>query len=181
MRRRLFLALPLCLALASVCGAGIPTNRFNIVLTIPGDKDERKKDLFLAADRGRLTLGESTFGNVGDTEDAVDRWYIDGTRIKSSVGGYLAYDPTGGDNRLYLADRPGAGTEWLVTVPGKGERDQGERASIRVASGPMKGWCLAVEDVAERRADGRTVTVRHPVLTRDPKRRLEVERIWHHK
>jgi hypothetical protein len=157
--KRLMLVALLCLAAAPCCLAGIPTDRFTIDL---GRE-------FLAVRGGELVLGRSTLGSISDTKDAADRWYILGTQIKSSVGGgYLAYDPGGTDTAVTLKAAPGEGTEWSVAVPGKGSRSEGQKAVIRAATGPKKGWYLTV-------SGGRLV------LAEDPPQKAQAERIWEHK
>jgi hypothetical protein len=174
MVRRGLVTVGLGLALVGAAWAGIPTNRFNI----NSGKDGRAQ--FLLVRQGRLALGTSTFGTVADTKDAEDRWYVLGTQIKSSVGGgYLAYDASGKDRGLFLARRPGDGTEWIVAAPGRAR--EGARASLRAASGPFRGWYLDVEEVEEEGEGGKKETVRRLVLSRRPSRELQVERIWEHK
>ena len=147
------------LAAGPCCLAGIPTNRFTI--SVRGE--------YLAVRGEQLVLGRSTLGSVSDNKDAADRWYILGTQIKSSVGGgYLAYDPRGADNAVVLKAAPGEGTEWNVAVPGKGPRSEGDKAVIRAATGPKKGWYLTV-------SEGRLV------LAEDPPQKLQAERIFEHK
>jgi hypothetical protein len=176
MRSRYLLVLPLVLAIASVCAAGIGTNRFNITIRSKGN--DRK--VFLAVADGELTLGSSTFGSVSDNEDAADRWYITGTRIKSSSGGgYLAYDPSGKDPRVFLTSRPGKGTDWTVGIGARAP--EGERGVIRAAAGKRKGWYLTVEVTREKDGNGKTVRVCRFTLAKAPARKLEAERIFSHK
>jgi hypothetical protein len=177
MNRRGFLALLLGLAVISACAAGIATNRYTISLKNQKGRFEQ----FLAVRKGRLVLGGSTFGSVSDNQDAADRWYILGTRIKSSVGGgYLAYDPSAKTSEVFLAPRPGEGTEWVVRVVNGRE---GQRGAIQAATGRMKGCYLGVEEVQEPPKDGTSppATVHRLVLSKDPPRRLEAERIYAHK
>jgi hypothetical protein len=174
MVRRGLVAVGLGLALVGAALAGIPTNRFTI------DTGKDRGTQYLLVRQGRLALGASTFGKVYDTKDAADRWYVLGTQIKSSVGGgYLAYDASGKDRGVFLAGRPGDGTEWTVAAPGRAR--EGARASLRAASGPLKGWYLDVEEVEEEGEGGKKETVRRLVLSRKPSRELQVERIWEHK
>src|SRR5438046_354746 len=91
-RRWLLLCCLSWLALASIVLAGIRTRRYNITAQGPKGKVE-----YLAAQKGRLTLGESS-GLTRENNDTADHWYVLGTKIKSSIGeGYLAYDETGKD------------------------------------------------------------------------------------
>jgi hypothetical protein len=176
MLRRLLLALPVCLAVVSVCAAGIGTNRFTISI------DKRHASEFLTVRQGELTLGGSTFGSVSDNQDAADRWYIAGCKIKSSAGGgYLAYDPTGRSNRVFLRPEPGEGTDWFVGVGGRAR--EGERGAIQAASGPLKGWYLdvSVREEPPQTAEGRKATRTVPVLSKSPSQKIEAERIWEHK
>jgi hypothetical protein len=159
MNRLAVIALMLCLAAAPWCIAGSPTNRFTI--------DMNGK--YLAVSKGRLVLGGSSFGSVGDSKDARDRWYVSATLIKSSVGGgYLAYDPKGEDNAVLLQSSPGEGTEWNIAVPSTGRNSEGKKAVIRAAKGPKKGWYLTA-------VGGRLI------LAKDPPEKLRVGRIWSHK
>jgi len=158
MSRRLFLSLSLLLAASPACPAGIPTGRFTI--NAKGINSE-----YLAV-RGGLALGNTGGKTRLADEDATAEWYVDGTRIKSKSGRYLAYDPTGKSDKVFLVDRPGAGTDWSVSVPGKEKED--ERAAVRATAGAVKGWYLGLED-------GR------PVLAKDPSQKLHVQRIWLHK
>jgi hypothetical protein len=177
MDRRGLVVLSLFLAAAADAAGGIATNRY----TISHREKDRRHEEFLAVSRGRLTLGGSTFGSVSDNLDAADRWFILGTRIKSSVGGgYLAYDPAGKEDQVFLVARPGEGTEWSVSVVGGRE---GQRGVIRAATGPMKGWYLDVEDRADKATDGKgkAVVLRLFVLRKTPSHRLEAERIYSHK
>ena len=109
------------------------------------------------------------------------RWYVDGTRIKSTVGaGYLAYDPAARDGRVFLVSSPGEGTDWDVRVAEKSRQAEGKRAVIRVGKGPMRGWYLSVKEETKRE-DGRETTTQSVVLTKDPQRKLEAVRIILHK
>src|SRR5438270_6829996 len=103
MRSLQLLFICLLLLTASVCLAGIPASFF----TIHG------KDAGMArVDDGKLTLGASSINKVPDRQEAPDKWYVGGTQIKSSTSGsYLAYDTTGKDPKVFLAPRPGDGTE----------------------------------------------------------------------
>jgi hypothetical protein len=173
MCRRACLTLALCLVAVPVCVAGIATNRYTIssdATGMPGD--------FLAAREGELTVGGSTFGAVADTRDAPDRWYVVGTKIKSSLGGYLAYDTSGKSNRVFLTPEMGEGTDWLI---GR-SRHEGERGTIQAAVGPLQGWFLCVEEAEGQRGTATDkAAARRVVLARDPARKLEAERIYEHK
>jgi hypothetical protein len=167
----------ICMSAASWAQAGIATNRY----TISARHKDRRHEEFLTVKGGRLILSGSTFGSVSDNRDAADRWYIMGSRIKSSVGaGYLAYDQTGKDSQVFLVSGPGEGTEWSVSVVGGRE---GQRGVIRAAMGPMKGWYLDVDERSEQPPDDhrQPVKIRRLVLRKGPLRRLEAERIYSHK
>lgn len=168
MCRRAFLTLALCLVAAPLGVAGIATNRF----TINFDHD------YLAARDGELTLGTSTFGAVSDARDAADRWYVAGSKIKSSLReGYLAYDPSGKTNRISLTPEPGAGTDWLVGRSGR----EGQRGTIQAAAGPLQGWFLSVEEAEDQGAGPGKTAGRQVVLAKEPAHKLEAERIYEHK
>lgn len=185
-RSRLLLTLPL-LAIASVCLAGIPTNRFTITAS-----NSDGKVSYLAVENGKLVLGRpAPLGDGGlDMKDTPDRWYVMGTKIKSSVGGgYLAYDHSGDHPAVFLAPKPdGEGTHWIVKRPeGRLKRKNEKRSldeewgTLQAASGPLKGWFLDVEEKEEQRDDGTLVTVRRFVLSKEPKWNVEVGRIYTHK
>jgi hypothetical protein len=157
-------ALLVCLIVLAgpVCLAGFPTNFFTIHCRDAG---------YARMDGGKLSLGDSSVNKVPDRRAAPDKWYVGGNQIKSSVGdGYLAYDISGKDPKVFLASRPGKGTEWEVVThrgeeesatvraaagprPGKGtewevvtHRGEEESATVRAAAGPFKGWYLNVKD-----------------------------------
>jgi hypothetical protein len=173
--RRLFLVLPACLVLAPMCAAGIPTDFF--MINVPANKG---KPIPLVAEDGKATTGNSTFNRVPDRNEAPDRWYIFGSRIKSSVGGgYLAYDPTGKSKRVFLAaKRDGEGTEWDVELKGGNVYTLGV---IRAGTGKVKGWGLVVEEATEKRRDGKTVTVQRIILAKDPPGPTTVTRLVENK
>src|SRR5207244_2158808 len=103
-----------------VCRAGIPTPFF----TIEGDKGVAR------VDHGKLSLGKRSY-KVPVEDKAPDKWYLDGTRIKCSVGKhYLAYDTSGQDPKVFLVSEPGEKTEWEIVIhraccPG------GEKVTVR--------------------------------------------------
>jgi hypothetical protein len=138
----------LCLAAASLCFAGTPTNDFTISMN----------GGYLAVSEGELYFRRSTEGAI---------WYVMGTQIKSAErnGGYLAYDPKGKTNLVGLESAPGKGTEWSIAVPGKGRTSEGKRSVIRAASGPKRGWYLTIDNGSL-------------ILAENPPQKLEVERFW---
>jgi len=181
MTRAACLGLPF-LALVSVCFAGHPTDRY--IITI-GKNDQRVD--YLAVDRGRLVLVASRFSRP-DTLDrpGADRWYVMGTKIKSTEGGYLAYDPAGKDNKVILAPKSDAdGTEWVIRRPkgvfkprnGHGSGDY-QWGVLQAASGPMKDWYVDVEEVEEKNDDGKTVKSHRFILSKEPSWNVEVMRIY---
>jgi hypothetical protein len=86
---------------------------------------------YLAVVDGPLTVTGSLPRAVKGKTSAV--WYVEGTRIKSETGrGYLAYDPTGKDDAVFLAPRPGRNTEWWSPALGETPKDRGPRGE--------KGW-----------------------------------------
>ena len=172
MKRRISLCLAVWGLAASFCAAGIPTDTFTI--SLPGDNE------YLSASLGVLKVGNAPRDIEWEGRPASGRWYIEGTRIKSSVGGgYLAYDPSGKDPKVFLSPEPPKDADWALSVPGKNH--EGTRAVIRAGSGKLKGWYLAVEEVEGTRPDGKTVTTSRLVLAKDPQRRLEAKRIFLHK
>jgi hypothetical protein len=168
---RLCLCLALWATTASAGLAGIPTDAFTI--SLPGGKR------YLCVRGGALTVGAAPGEVDRERRPAPGRWYVEGTRIKSGAGaGYLAYHSSGEDPRVFLTHRLWSGTEWDIRVPEKSRSAEGKRAVIRAASGKFKGWVLTVEVVKEKGPGGKVVVTERAVLARDPKRRLEVERIF---
>ena len=101
-----------------------------------------------------------------DRKAAPDKWYVDGGRLKSSVGGgYLAYDVSGKDPKVFLASGPGGGAEWDIVVHRRRESDY---ATVRAANGPFKGWYLNLKDGSL-------------VLGPQPSDAVQVERFYRHK
>src|SRR4051794_11106307 len=113
MSPRAFALATLFLTAASVSIAAVPTRRFTITARHRAAKGE-----YLAVQKGQLGLGSPSLTGDGglDETDAPDRWYVLGSKIKSSVAGqYMAYDPSGKDNRVFLASKPEReGTDWVV-------------------------------------------------------------------
>jgi len=174
MKRRISLCLAVWGLAASFCAAGFPTDTFTI--SLPGEK------AYLSIRQGELKMGDAPRDVEWEGRPAPGRWYIEGTRIKSSVGsGYLAYDPSGKDPKVFLSPEPPKGADWALSVPGKNHNQEGKRAVIRAGSGKLKGWYLAIQEIEETRPDGKTVTTNRLVLAKDPERRLEAKRIFLHK
>jgi len=174
MKRRISLGLAVWGFAASFCVAGIPTNTFTI--SLPGDK------AYLSIRQGELKVGDAPQNVDWEGSPAPGRWYIDGTRIKSSVGGgYLAYDPSGKDPKVFLSPTPPKDVDWAIRVPGKTHFEEGKGAVIQAGSGKLKGWYLTVQEIEETRPDGKSITASRLVLAKNPQRRLEVKRIFLHK
>jgi len=172
-RRRTFISLMLWAVTASLAAAGTPTNAFTIS---PPDK----RDYLVARWAGPAVVPPPPEVDC-DGRPTSARWYVEGTRIKSTVGGgYLAYDPTARDGRVFLVSSPGEDTDWDVNVPEKSRLAEGKRAVIRVAKGPLRGWYLSVKEETKREGE-RSVTIQRVWLTKDPGRKLEAERIILHK
>ena len=131
-------ALALVLVAAAPASGSVPSPEARITFPgfiLPGPS--------LAVVDGKLTV---TYGPVkpvrGKTSDV---WYFEGTRIKSATGrGYLAYDPSGKDNRVFLAPRPGRDTEWRIRSWREGTG--GEVLGWNSTFAPARGK-LAHEDV----------------------------------
>jgi hypothetical protein len=174
MNYRFFLMAALWLAAASACLGGTPTNRYVITCRF-----EKSGYGYVAVTKGRLTVGKAS--GRKDNQDAPDRWYILGTKIKSSDGGgYLAYDPTGKDNRVFLTAKPTEGTEWSMILRKRSPGDE-EHGVIRAATGPRKGWYLDVEETEENARDDGAKTVRRLVLVKEPIHKVEAGRIYIHR
>src|SRR5262245_46367511 len=144
MRRPSLVALALVLAACSVCAAGIyaPTAFFGITAWVDGN--QTRKPEHVRVQDGQLAFGEGKpWSDWKDREEPrPDRWYVLGRKIKSSVGrGYLAYDPSGQDPRVYLSRTAGEGTDWKIS-----DRDEGRPGFnnpaygvTQAASGEVKG------------------------------------------
>src|SRR6266511_3730174 len=78
MKRRISLCLAVWGLAASFCPAGIPTDTFTI--SVSGDK------AYLSVRLGALKVGDAPHDVDWEGRPAPGRWYIEGTRIKSSVG-----------------------------------------------------------------------------------------------
>jgi hypothetical protein len=91
-------------------------------------------------------------------------------RPENWSGWYLAYDPEGKDNGVFLARKSGPGTQWVLTkVRGKGE---GLHVyAIQPASGKSKGWYLDIAAEGEKLKDkeGKPFTAYPVFLAEQPK------------
>src|SRR5262245_33586997 len=124
--------------LAGLARAGIGTDKFFIFC--------EGKCLFDTAD-GKVRLQNRMLELDDSGEPAYGRWCILGTQIKSSMGkGYLAYDLTGKEPRLFMAAKPGRNTEWSITLVRDPKEKAGNLGTLHVANGPMKGWSICLED-----------------------------------
>ena len=138
------------------CRAGFPTPFF----TIECDKMGSAR-----VDNGKLSLGDNSINKVPDRSPAPDKWYVGGSQIKSSVGGgYLAYDVSGKNPKVFVLPTPGKGTEWEIVI----HRGREEHATVRAANGPFKGWSL----------DGKAGQF---ILSAKPSGDVWVERFYSHK
>jgi hypothetical protein len=185
MGKRALLLLSLSLGVVSAAAAAVPTSHF----TISFGRKEGKVE-YLAVRGGRLVLGPPT-KHARDEQDAPERWFILGTKIKSSVGGgYLAYDPTGKDPKVFLTpNQNDKGTDWEVRRP-KGafhQKNQSrsldeEWGTVRAASGPLKGWFLDAEEAEQKPGpQGKDVPACRFVLRKEPSCNVEAARIYTHK
>jgi ABC-type glycerol-3-phosphate transport system substrate-binding protein len=172
MRRPLLLALTLGLAACSVCAAGIqaPTEFFKITAWVDGN--QTRKEVHVRVQDGQLAFAEGR--PTSDWEDRKesrpDRWYVLGTKIKSSMGpGYLAYDPSGKDPRVYLSGTAGDGTDWKISdrQEGKGDFNDPAYGVTQAAVGAVKGWYLDIEESEEKGKDGKMATVYRLVLRKE--------------
>jgi hypothetical protein len=174
MNRRVFLMLTLWLVVGSACVGGTPTNRY--VITCRFEKSGYE---YVAVTKGQLTVGKAS--DRKHDQDAPDRWYSLGTKIKSSDGGgYLAYDPSGKNNRVFLTATPTEGTEWSLSLRKRSPGDQ-EHGVIRAATGPRRGWYLDAEETEEKTSDDGAKTVRRLVLVKEPIHKVEAGRIYIHR
>jgi hypothetical protein len=172
MKRPSLLALALVLAACSVCAAGIhvPTEFFGITAWVDGN--QTRKEVHVRVQDGQLAFSEGKpWSDWEDREQSrPDRWYVLGTKIKSSMGrGYLAYDPSGKDPRVYLSRTAGEGTDWTISDREEGKPGYNDPAYgvTQAASGEVKGWYLDVEESEEKGKDGKMATGYRLVLRKD--------------
>jgi hypothetical protein len=184
MSRPSLLALGLALGVASVCAAGVsaPTNFFTIYVALKQKGRSEFASVYLHARVTGGRLGLSRRGDRGDEEKprpAPGRWYVLGTKIKSSVGGgYLAYDPSGKDHRVFLSPTAGHGTDWKIRGPG-GKEFTSWYGAVQAASGKVKGWHLDCEEYERKGEGGKAVTAYRLVLRkRAPRKDVSVNRVF---
>lgn len=143
-------ALGFCLAYVSVGTAGIraPTNFYEICASIPR-KDRGNLQLCASVKERQLDLtgGPERLCDYRErNESRPNRWLVLGTKIKASVGGgYLAYDLSGKDPKVFLTRdtmKAGVGTDWTIR---RSNRKDDFREFIKAASGKVKGWYLDLE------------------------------------
>lgn len=186
MSRRVILVLLIFVALVSVCYAAVPTRHFRIRAKLNGGDTgfvqiyEKKLEL------DGPTLVEDFRDKDGqlDIKDSDDGWFVLGTKIKSSVGGgYLAYDATGKDNKVFLAhDAEDIGTEWTIRVSegSKGKRNTAQWATLQAANGPLKGHYFDIEQIETKQKDGSIRRSRRFLLREKPVWTVEVGRVVIH-
>jgi hypothetical protein len=182
MRQPTLLALALGLAAVSVSAAGIhaPTEFFRIMV----DGNQWGDAAHVRVLDGQLAFAKGRPSSDWEDREQTrpERWYVLGTKIKSSMGrGYLAYDPSGKDPRVYLSRTAGEGTDWKIS-----DRDEGKPGFnnpaygvTQAASGQVKGWYLDVEECGEKGKDDKTVTDYRLVLRKDvAKTKVHTNRIY---
>jgi hypothetical protein len=160
------------LASVSVGTAGIrvPTEFYQICAWVPTE-DKGNKELFACvADtrtERRIVITDQGEGlcMLQDREASKpNRWWVLGTKMKASHGGgYLAYDPSGKDAKVFLSRetmKAGVGTDWTIR---KGVHSR----VIQAASGEVKGWYLDLEAYEEEGKDGRSATAYRLILRKD--------------
>src|SRR5215212_7190563 len=98
MHRRALFCLMLGAAAASIGAAGTPTDAFTI-------STPDKRHYLVARETGVEAVPPPREVDW-DGRPTSARWYVEGTRIKSTVGGYLAYDPSARDGRVYVSPKP---------------------------------------------------------------------------
>jgi len=186
MRRHVIWSVPVFVALVSVCYAGIPGNFHRISA---GNKEGKVQ--YVGVEKGALVLGKRSphLQKRNETDAHYDRWFVSGTKLKSSTGGgYLAYDPTGKSSRVFLTPKADTeGTDWVIHCPkgvffGKNEsRSVDEEWGIlQAASGPMKGWYVEVEEFEHKGEDGKAAVVHRFILSKTPSWNVEVSRMYLH-
>jgi hypothetical protein len=161
------LALGFCLAAASMSTAGISVR--TQFVEILWSTDEWRNEQYVHVTDGRLAFTDQG-ERLCDWDDREtpkpNRWSILGTKIKASVGGgYLAYDTSGKDHRVFLSRetmKDGVGTDWTIRLV------QDERQlhfhRIQAASGGVRGWDLDLEECEKEGADGETTTACRLIL-----------------
>jgi len=176
MARRTILLLALWLAAASVGVASLKaTARFTI-----HNRDGQPQEFVKVWLGDAAVGGRSLRGLLSEDRDAPERWYVLGSQIKSSTGGgYLAYDPEGKSNRVFLSREAGKGTDWAISLEHFDREEQArERGTLAAYWGPMAGWSLDIEEVKENREDGGDpVSVRRLVLSKKPRHPFVADRI----
>jgi len=142
---------------ASLALGGFPSRKFQISFPNPGGKT-----LYLAV------VDKKPTGSA-----AAGVWYIDGTRIKAASGdGYLAYDLSGKDNKVFLVPKPGDNTDWKVTATeirgpsGKPGDVEGYRSSFYAAAGKLAGKSLCLQTLKPKEGEKGAPTYQ-PVLGGD--------------
>ena len=131
-----------------VVGAGFPSHKFKITFR----DDSRKRTVFLAVVNGKLKAVPGPPKEATGKGKTSAVWYIDGTRLKSASGcGYLAYDLSGKNSRVFLVPKPGGNTEWKVTDIAKSGPSHtpgdilGWHAYFQVAKGKFTGKYLSLK------------------------------------
>jgi hypothetical protein len=117
-----------------------------------------------------------------ELKEAPDHWVVAGGQIRCSQGGlYLTFDPEDKDGKVFLAEKPVRGAEWLVRA-GKGNPKHfeipfrgSEWGTIEASSGALKGCCL---DVEVPKGENKDV---HLLLSKGPKSVVEIARLYTHK
>lgn len=178
MRRPMIFVLTAFTLTVAVALGAIPTNTFTICT---GAYRAKGKDYLIVRD-GTVVLDRDIPRIDWSRDPAPGRWFIEGTRIKSTLGEkYLAYDIDKESGRVFLADKPSDATEWTIAPISASNSGEGARGEIRAANGPMKKWLLAVEETVRKAEDGSTATVRFVVLRQEATQKLEGQRIYLHK
>jgi hypothetical protein len=132
----------------AVAEAGFPSPKFKITL-----RDSKERTVFLAVVNGKLNAVPNPAKAATGKGKTSAVWYIDGTRLKSASGcGYLAYDLSGKDSRVFLVPKPGGNTEWKVTDIEKHGKSHtpgdivGWHAYFQVGKGKYTGRYLSLEE-----------------------------------
>jgi hypothetical protein len=172
MMRRFVLGVVVAVLAVSMAGGSVPSSTCDITFKVP-----KGRKAYLAVVDCKL-IAAATW-KTPKTAKARDRtswiWYMDGSRLKSASGcGYLAYDLSGKDKRVFLVAKPGKNTEWNVSRTTNHKPSEEDRnferweSHFTVAKGKLAGHhlCVRVIKPARKAAKG-APPVYQPVVSND--------------
>lgn len=119
----------------------------------------------LAEQNGKLVLVNRPGANAPPIEGLQTVWKISSPYLQTAKGKYLAIDQTDDDVKVYLADKPGETTKWVIDVlettspkrPSKGSLDERRmlvgtsqsKFRLSIFDGRYKGYYLASNPMDE--------------------------------